>query len=299
MKSEQNILIAFILNLSFSVFEFWGGVFTGSIAIISDAIHDIGDAASIGISYFLERKSMKQPDEKYTYGYARYSVIGGFITTFILFISSVWTIYNAFSRFITPKEINYNGMIIFAIIGVCINFWAAYFTREGGSLNQKAVNLHMLEDVLGWVIVLIGAIVMRFTNFALIDPIMSIGISLFILINAIKNLKECTDLFLEKSPHNIKVAEIKKHIKKIDGVIDVHHIHIWSMDGQNNFATMHIVTNNEPSSIKDAIRKKMCEHGVTHITIECETSVEDCNEKQCRIKNNTNSAHGHYKHHSH
>lgn len=149
MKTEKNILIAFILNLAFSLFEFVGGLFTGSVAIISDAVHDLGDAASIGISYFLEKKSKKQPDEEYTYGYARYSVIGSVITTLILLFGSALVIYNAASRIISPAEINYDGMIIFAVVGVCVNLGAALFTHGGDSLNQKAVNLHMLEDVLG------------------------------------------------------------------------------------------------------------------------------------------------------
>ena len=258
MKTERNILIAFILNLLFSVFEFIGGIFTGSVAITSDAIHDIGDAASIGIAYFLEKKSKKQPDEKYTYGYARYSIIGGFITTLILLIGSVTMIYNAINRIIDPAEISYNGMIVFAVVGVIVNFCAAFFTREGDSLNQKAVNLHMLEDVLGWIVVLVGAVVMRFTNFALIDPIMSIGVSLYIFINAIKNLKDVADLFLEKTPHNIDVTEIKEHIEEIDGIIDVHHIHVWSLDMHNNFATMHIVTDNSKALQHSPWRKYFC-----------------------------------------
>lgn len=299
MKTERNILIAFILNLSFSIFEFLGGAFTGSVAITSDAIHDIGDAASIGISYFLEKKSKKQPDEKYTYGYARYSIMGGFITTLILLIGSVVMIYNAINRIIDPAEINYNEMIVFAVVGVIVNFCAAFFTREGASLNQKAVNLHMLEDVFGWVVVLVGAVVMRFTNFALIDPIMSIGVSLFIFINAIKNLKDVADLFLEKTPHNIDVAEIKEHIEGIDGILDVHHIHVWSLDTHNNFATMHIVIDDDLHRIKDAIREELREHGIEHVTIEIETSSELCYEKQCHIKTTICSAHRHHHHHSH
>ena len=234
MKTQNNILIAFILNLFFSIFEFVGGIFTGSVAIISDAIHDIGDASSIGISYFLEKKSKKQPDEIYTYGYARYSVIGGVITTLILFFGSVTVIINAIEKIINPTEINYNGMIIFAIVGVIVNFTAAYFTREGDSINQKAVNLHMLEDVLGWAVVLIGAVIMRFTDFKILDPLMSIGVAIFILINAIKNLKEVIDIFCEKIPNGISTEEIKEHILEIDGVIDVHHIPIWSIDGHCN-----------------------------------------------------------------
>lgn len=178
MKTERNILTAFILNLAFSIFEFVGGIITGSVAIMSDAVHDIGDAASIGVSYFLEKKGEK------------YSIIGAFITTLTLLAGSIVTICNAIGRLINPAEINYDGMIVFAIVGVCVNLCAAFVTREGDSLNQKAVNLHMLEDVLGWIAVLIGAVVMRFTDFALLDPIMSIGVSLFILLNSLRNLKE-------------------------------------------------------------------------------------------------------------
>ena len=180
MKTEKNILFAFILNLAFSIFEFFGGIFTGSIAILSDAVHDIGDATSIGIAFLLEKKSKRHPDEKYTYGYARYSLLGGVITTVILLLGSTMVVYNAVKRIINPVEIHYNGMILFAIVGVLVNFVAAFLTREGDSLNQKAVNLHMLEDVLGWAVVLVGAIVMRFTDFSLLDPILSIGVALFI-----------------------------------------------------------------------------------------------------------------------
>ena len=189
MRTQKNILVAFILNVSFSIFELIGGVLTNSVAIISDSVHDIGDALSIGISYFLEKKSKKEPDDKYTYGYVRYSILGAVITTVILLVGSTFVIVNSIKRLINPVTINYNGMIIFAVFGVIINFLAAYFTKEGDSLNQKSVNLHMLEDVLGWVVVLIGAIIMKFTDISIIDAIMSILVSLFISINTIKNLK--------------------------------------------------------------------------------------------------------------
>jgi len=294
MNTEKKILIAFILNLAFSVFEFAGGLFTGSVAIISDAVHDIGDAASIGISYFLEKKSKKQPDETYTYGYARYSVIGSVITTLILLFGSVMVICNAVRRLIHPVQINYDGMIAFAVVGVCVNFAAAVFTREGGSLNQKAVNLHMLEDVLGWVVVLAGAIIMRFTDLAVIDPIMSIGVAVFIFINAVRNLKEAVDLFLEKIPHGIDVGEIKEHIGQIDGVIDVHHIHVWSMDGQHNYATMHLVTNAGAHDIKERVREELREHGIAHATLELESEGEHCHEACCHVEFNEHSGHHHH-----
>lgn len=297
MKTEKNIFVAFILNLAFSIFEFVGGIFTGSVAIVSDAIHDIGDAASIGISYFLEKKSKKQPDDEYTYGYARYSVIGSVITTLILLFGSVMVIYNSVKRIINAVEINYNGMILFAVFGVVVNLTAAFFTREGDSLNQKAVNLHMIEDVLGWIVVLVGAVVMRFTDFSVIDPVMSIGVAIFILINAVKNLKEVLDLFLEKTPHNINISEIKEHLMHIDGVKGVHHIHIWSMDGHNNYATMHIVTNEETHMIKEKAREELAEHGITHATLELETEGERCHEENCHVKVHSCSGHHHHHHH--
>ena len=297
MKTEKNILIAFILNLSFSIFEFIGGTITNSVAIVSDSIHDIGDAISIGISYFLEKKSKKQPDATYTYGYARYSVIGSVITTFILLFGSVMVIFNAVDRIINPVEINYNGMIIFAVIGAVVNFVAAYFTREGDSLNQKAVNLHMLEDVLGWVVVLVGAVVMRFTDISVIDPVMSILVALFILVNAVKNLKEVLDLFLEKAPHGISVEEIEEHISEIEGVLGVHHIHIWSMDGNNNYATMHVVTEENPHIIKDKIREELKEHGISHATLELEGKDEGCHEEHCHVEFEASAGHHHHHHH--
>ena len=299
MKTERNILMAFILNLGFSIFEFIGGIFTGSIAIVSDAIHDIGDASSIGISYFLEKKSKREPDEQYTYGYARYSVIGGLITTLILLIGSIFVIANAIVRFVEPRDINYDGMLIFAVIGVFVNLFAALFTHGEGSINQRAVNLHMIEDVLGWIVVLIGAFVMKLTDFALIDPIMSIGVAVFIFVNAIGNLKEVTELFLEKTPRGVDVEEIKEHIEEIDGVRGVHHIHVWSMDGQNNYATMHIVTDEEGSEIKARVREELREHGIGHVTLEIERYDEACSEKECHIEHsNTNHAHHHHHHHS-
>lgn len=296
MKTQRNILIAFILNLTFSVFELFGGIFTGSVAIISDSVHDLGDAISIGFSFILERKSRKQPDSKYTYGYLRFSVLGGIITTFILLFGSIVVVYNAILRIINPVEINYNGMIIFAIIGALVNFAAAYFTKEGDSINQKAVNLHMLEDMLGWIAVLIGAIVMKFTDFSLIDPILSITVALFIFINSIKNLKQVLGLFLEKMPDNINIDEITEHIEKIDGVLNIHHIHIRSIDGYQNFATMHIVTDDDHHKIKEKVREELAEHGICHATLELETPQEHCHHRECHIHH---SEHSHCHHHHH
>ena len=298
MKTEKNILIAFLLNMAFSIFELAGGVFTNSVAIISDAVHDFGDSISIGISYVLEKKSKKKPDSQYTFGYTRYSILGAFITNTILITGSVLVIVNAIQRIIEPVEINYDGMIIFAVFGVIVNFLAAYFTKEGDSLNQKAVNLHMLEDVLGWAVVLIGAIVIKFTKINLIDAIMSIGVAIFILIHALKSFKSIIDLFLEKIPNGIEISEIKEHLLEIENVKDVHHIHVWSMDGFNNYATMHVVTDlKETNELKHKVKEELKEHGISHTTIEIEEQGHECDEHEFTA--NEPHEHGHHHHHHH
>ena len=292
MKSEKNILLAFILNLGFSIFEFVGGTITNSVAIISDSVHDMGDSFSLGISYFLEKKSKKKPDEKYTYGYARYSVLGSIITTLILIIGSILVVYNAYQRIINPVSIDYNGMIIFAIFGVIVNLLAVYFTRKGESLNQKSVNLHMLEDVLGWIVVLIGAIVMKFTKISVIDPILSIIVAIYIFIHALKNLNSSLNIIFEKIPDNISIVQVKEELLKNKDIIDAHHIHIWSIEGYNNYATMHIVTDSDSIKVKNLVRDILKKYQISHVTIEIEGKDEKCNNNYC----NNEIVHVHHHH---
>lgn len=300
MKTEKNILIAFILNLCFSIFEFFGGLFTGSIAIISDSIHDLGDALSIGISFFLERGSKKKPNSKYTYGYIRYSVLGSLITTVILLVGSLLVIAGSIHRVINPIEVNYSGMVLIACIGVVVNFLAAYFTHGEGSLNQKSVNLHMLEDVLGWVVVLVGAILMNFTDISVIDPIMSIGVAMFILINTIKNLGSVMNLFMDKTPKNVDIDEIIEHLIEIENVIDVHHIHVRSIDGYSNYGTLHLVIDNlsEYKRVKDKAKEVLKELNVPHTTIEFELNDENCDDVECKVQY-SEGEHHHHHHHQH
>ncbi len=300
MKSHIKILIAFLLNLFFSLFEFFGGLFTGSIAIISDAIHDLGDAVSIGISFLLERKSKRGADEKYTYGYGNYSVLGAVITSVILIVGGVAVIVRAIERIINPVAINYDGMIAFAIFGAITNFAAAYFTRDGESINQRAVSLHMLEDVLGWIAVLVGAVIIKFTGLNIIDPIISIAVSLFITVNAFKLIKESLDVLLVKAPENIDRNKLIEDIETVEGVEGVHHLHLWCVDTGKILATMHVVKSRSDShEIKHDIRHKCESAGIKHVTIELEEIGEECHEKNCFLENERECAHHHHNHHHH
>ena len=295
MKSEKTILIAFVLNVAFSVLECIGGIVTGSIAIVSDAVHDLGDAAGIGVAYFMERKSRRQPDGKYTYGYARYSVLGSVITTLILLLGSVAVIGNAIGHISAPAEIRYDGMIGFAVVGVAVNVAATLVTRTGESLNQKTVTLHLLEDVLGWIVVLIGAVVMYFTDWVLLDPLLSIGVAAFIVVKAVRNLDEALAVFLEKVPCGVDGEEIMRHLQALDGVAEVHHLHLWSLDGQTHCATVHIVSNDDTYAIKEQARAELLEYGIGHVTLEMEREDEPCCARCCRAPQWA-SAHCHHHH---
>ena len=296
MKTERNILLAFLLNMLFSVFELAGGIYTGSVAILSDALHDLGDALSIGAAWLLERKSKGRPDDTHTYGYGRYSALGGVLTSVILLLGSALVIYNAACRLLAPTEINYDGMILFAVVGMVVNLIAAFATREGDSMNQRAVNLHMLEDVLGWLVVLVGAIVMRFTDLRVLDPILSMGVAVFVLLAAGKNLQEAVTLFLEKTPQGITVETLRKELAEIDGVSSVHHIHVRSLDGVRHCATLHAVVSGDAHEIKAAIRHKMADFGIVHVTIETESQGEHCHEQVCTL---SGAEHHHHHHHHH
>ena len=299
MGTEKKILAAFLLNLAFSVFEVFGGLMTGSVAILSDALHDLGDAVGIGISYGLEKRSRRQPDRTHTFGYARYSVMGSMVTTGILLFGSAVVIWNAVRRLIRPVEIDAAGMTAFAVVGICVNLGAVLFTRGGGSLNQKAVNLHMLEDVLGWVVVLVGAVILRWTGMVWIDPVLSMGVASFLFVNALRNGKEGLDLFLEKTPRGLDPAELEAHLTGLEGVLEVHHIHLWSMDGQHNYATLHVVADGDSCGIKERVREELREHGIGHVTVELERPGEVCPERECHVEPVVAAGHHHHHHHHH
>lgn len=299
MKTEKNILIAFLLNLFFSLLELVGGVFTNSVAILSDAVHDFGDALSIGISWILERKSKQQPDDRFTYGYGRYSVIGSVITTLVLVFGSGMVMIHAVERLFEPHAVHSRGMLVLAVIGLAVNLVAAFVTREGDSLNRKAVNLHMLEDVLGWAAVLAGAVIMHFTGWSIIDPLLSAALAVYILLHAVGHLKESLNLFLEGAPEGVSAAEVRQAALAVEGVEDVHHVHLWSMDGYRHFATMHLVAQGDAAVIKHEVREALEALHISHVTLELEHPAEDCHAAICDGCMAEKASHGHHHHHHH
>lgn len=300
-KKGSNILIVSFMNLLFVVLELIGGLVTGSISILSDSIHDFGDALTLFIAYFLEKKSGKKPDKKYTYGYLRYSLLGAIVTAIILLIGSIFVIYNAIQRIINPVEINYCGMIAFAIIGLAINIVGFKLTHKTKNMNEKMISLHLLEDTLSWIIVIVISIVMLFTNAVILDPILSILISLYILLHVLKNIKQVIDIILEKVPENIDVDALKSELEKDFDIKEIHHVHIWTMDGENNYLTMHVVVNSNESkeniiNLKREIKKELQKENINHTTIEIEYEDENCDDINCNIKISTDGEHHHHHH---
>lgn len=297
-KSVKNIFIVFMLNILFSVIELVGGFLTNSVSIMADAIHDFGDAISILISLVLEKISKKKPNNEYTFGYLRYSIFGALITSTILLVGSVLVGVSSVKRIINPVEVNYDGMLILSIIGIFVNLVATKITHKTNNLNEKMVSLHMLEDVLGWSCVFVGSIIIKITNMYIIDPILSLLVALFILINVIKKYKNILDILLEKKPDKINVLEVRKHILNIKEVRDVHHLHIWSIDGINNYITLHILIDDDIISkdlegIKKKINDELNGFGINHSTIEFES--KKCSNTECVIKeNNCNCSHHHH-----
>ncbi|MFC2054312.1 cation diffusion facilitator family transporter [Chloroflexota bacterium] len=279
--SINNLRLAFILNLSFTIIEIAGGIWTNSLAILSDAIHDLGDSLSLGMAWYLESYAHKDKDKKYSYGYRRYSLLSALINTIVLIVGSVFILSRAVTRIINPEPVDAKGMILFAIMGVIVNGLAALRLRGGKSLNAQVVAWHLIEDVLGWVAVLILSIVLLFTDLYILDPIFSILITIFVLYNVIKNLRKTLALFLQAVPENMDLEMIETRLLAIENVCSSHHTHIWSMDGEHHVLTTHLVVEEETSQgevlcIKEEINQLSKEMDFLHTTVEIEYGDEKC-----------------------
>ncbi len=279
--STGDLRLAFFLNLSFTIIEIAGGIWTNSLAILSDAIHDLGDSLSLGMAWYLETYARKDKDKKYSYGYRRYSLLSALINTVVLIVGSVFILSRAVTRLFNPEPVDAKGMIFFAVLGIIVNGLAMLRLRGGKSLNAQVVAWHLIEDVLGWVAVLIMSIVLLFTDLYILDPIFSILITGFVLYNVIKNLKKTLALFLQAVPENMDLEMIENRLLAIDNVCSSHHTHIWSMDGEHHVLTTHLVVEEDTSQgevlcIKEDINQLSKEMGFLHTTVEIEYGDEKC-----------------------
>lgn len=282
----KNISAAFFLNLFFTIIEFVGGFLTNSMAILSDAVHDLGDSISLGVAWYFQKISKRGRNKDFTYGYKRFSLLAAIITSVVLLVGSVLILLKAVPRLFNPEHPDARGMLLLAVLGVIVNGAAVLRLRKGSSMSERVVSLHMMEDVLGWAAVLVGALVMMFADVPILDPVLSIGIAIYVLTNVYRNLKESMRIIMQGTPVDIDLEKIVDIISEFPDVQSVHDVHIWSADGEYNIMTAHVVLNNEKSlsdlePLKKDIREKLAESEIQHVTIEVETANEVCEMQEC------------------
>jgi len=283
--ASKNLLWALALNLFFSIFEFIGAWLSGSIAILADAIHDLGDSLSLGLAWILERWATKGKDHLFSYGYKRLSLLSSLLVGFALVIASLFIMFHSFNKLSEPGTPKAPLMLGFAVIGVIINSFAFFRIHGGGTQNEKIISLHLLEDILGWVAVLIGAVIIHYTKIYWIDPALALGLSAYILFNALINIKHTLFLFLQGRPEDFDEKSFVKSLMTVPGVTGVHDLHIWSLDGMNHILSYHLCIKNDLSlneivKIKSQCRRLTKQKDLVHSTIEIEPEGDEC-EQNC------------------
>jgi cobalt-zinc-cadmium efflux system protein len=279
--SSKNLKAAFFINLFFTIFEFFGGIYVNSVSIVSDAVHDLGDSLSLGTAWYLQEKSKKEANSKFSFGYRRLSLLGALINSVVLILGSIYVVSEAAQRIVQPESSDAKGMLIFALIGIAVNGYAAWKLSSGKTLNERVVSWHMLEDVLGWVAVLIVSIVLLFKDIPYLDPALSLLITAYILWNAQKRLRETLHLFLQGKPIDVDQAKIEQELVAVEHVDSVHHTHIWSLDGEHHVFTTHVKLKKIDTvelllKIKNDLKDVLQKYPFEHYTIETEVDQEDC-----------------------
>ncbi len=279
--TQSKLTLAFILNFGFTIIEFVGGIITNSIALISDSVHDLGDSLTIGLSIYFERKAKKKPDRIYTYGYRRYSLLGGLITAMSLVAGASVIIIESIKRLITPAVVNTRILLYFAAAGIVVNLLAAFYAKKGKSLNEKVISLHLLEDVVGWFVLVIGALLMYFFEILFLDAILSIGFTIFILVHVYRHLKTIIAVLMERAPEEPPIEIVRKKLMETGLVEDVHHLHYWTLEGDKLLVTCHVVVPDATDKkglvvIQKQLHLALKEIGIDHATFEFEFASEPC-----------------------
>jgi cobalt-zinc-cadmium efflux system protein len=276
-----NIRLAFFLNLFFTILEIFGGLWTNSLAILADAIHDLGDSFALGSAWFLERLSMKKGDVLYSYGYRRFSLLGALISATVLIAGSLFILLHAVPRIFHPQHSYAPGMFLFAVIGIAVNGAAALRLKGSTGINAKMVAWHLLEDVLGWAAVLAVSLILLVRDIPFLDPLLSCLITAYVLFNVLKNLGRTFGVFMQGVPAGTDIEAIEESLRSIEHVLGTHHTHIWSLDGTHHVLTTHVVVDNEVTrddilKIKGHIRAILDSHDMIHSTVEIEYAGEEC-----------------------
>lgn len=277
--SGRRFLWVTVLNLLITVFEIIGGLLSGSLALLSDAFHNLGDSVSIVMGYFAQEIGRKPETQKSTYGYKRAEIISAFLNGLFLIVISIFLIVEAIQRFSTPEKIDGPIMLVVAIIGFLANLLSAGLLHSGShdSLNIKATYLHVLSDALSSIGVIIGALVITFTNITWIDPTITILVAIYICYESWPIIHKTINILMQSSPH-LDYSAIQKDICQIDqAIVSVHHIHAWMIDEHQIIFSVHINVADRKLSEVEPIYTKIeallkDKYNIGHVTIQAEVS---------------------------
>ena len=295
MKTKYAVWVAFFLNLTYAIVEFIAGGIFGSSAVLADSVHDLGDAIAIGISAFLETISNREEDNQYTLGYKRFSLLGALVTAIILMTGSVLVILENVTKILNPQPVNDEGILWLGIIAITINVLASLVVGKGKTKNESILSLHFLEDTLGWLAVILMAIVLRFTNWYILDPLLSLVISFFILSKVLPRFWSTLKIFLDAVPEGLDIEQVKNGLERLDNVASLNQLNLWTMDGLEKNAIVHLCLEDweQMTETKNQVRQLLEERGIQNITIEVDTSQSD--HAQHRRRGRTlEQKHGHH-----
>ncbi len=278
--------VAFLLNFIFTLIEIAGGLWTNSVAILADALHDAGDSLTLLLAWYLQKASEKERDQRFSYGYGRLSLLAALINGVVLLAGSIVVIVLVIPRLFEPQVVDATGMFWLALLGIAFNGFSFWRNRRSQSLNAKMVNWHLLEDVLGWTVVLAGSIVMHFGDYPWLDPLMALGVTLYILWNVFKSLGRVTKIFLQSKPEGVDLPAIENELRRLNNVEDIHDVHAWSLDGKYHVLSLHVVISQITDQqslvlLKNQIRDQLHKMGIEHSTIEFELPSEACVLENC------------------
>lgn len=276
MKAKYTVWLAFFLNLTYAIVEFIAGGVFGSSAVLADSVHDLGDAIAIGISAFLESISNREEDSHYTLGYKRFSLLGAMVTAVILITGSILVILENITKLFNPQPVNDEGILWLGIIAVSINVLASLVVRKGKTKNESILSLHFLEDTLGWLAVILMAIILRFTDWYILDPLLSLAISFFILSKALPRFWSTLKIFLDAVPEGVDIQKIKTDLAELDHVASINQLNLWTMDGLEKNAIVHVCLKEmeHMETCKESIRIFLKDCGFQNITIEVDADLE-------------------------
>ena len=300
MSPKTSIWLAFFLNLSYAIVEFIAGGIFGSSAVLADSVHDLGDAMAIGLSALLETISNREEDRQYTLGYKRFSLLGAMLTAVILMIGSVLVILENITKIAHPQPVNENGILWLGIIAVVINVLASLVVRKEKTKNESILSLHFLEDTLGWLAVILMAIILRFTDWYILDPLLSLVISIFILSKAIPRFWSALKIFLDAVPEGVDIKQVKNDLEQLDHVVSVNQLNLWTMDGLEKNAIVHVCLEEieHIEYCKESIRNLLKDYDFQNVTIEVDADLATHQAHKRKIEElEVGQSHGHEHHH--